>query len=86
MKTLKDFENYFHANIFNVIKEANENTDCRGYGILLPHYSINTSAIRGEELDWLWSELEEGHGISMQVSQYDDLVIFTDQYEGEFDI
>ena len=92
MKTTQDFIDYCHANLPVVIESANNNTDCLGFGILMGNYSINTMDIRnGEEIAaetfyFEWDEIEHKYGIMMAVSQYDDLIIFTDQYNGEYDV
>jgi len=56
--------------------ETSENQDDK-YIILLGHYSINIQSHYkdGEECDNDWNDFEEAIGASMEVNDYDDLVI-----------
>jgi hypothetical protein len=82
------FKKFVADNIRQTKKEANKNSDSPGYGILLPHYSINTSGWTDEEyekLDWYWQLIETRYNVTLAVSQYDDLVIFTCKYSGDYE-
>lgn len=89
MKTLDQFETFLRDNIQATINEANNNSDCPGYGILMPNYSINTMDIRNEsiedsyELCFIMDEIEQEFNVSISVSDYDDLVIMTEKYESD---
>ena len=84
MKTLDQLETFLRDNIQAIIKEANNNTDCPGYGILMPNYSINTmDMLEQEDLDGindLLNEFEQELNVTISVSDYDDLVIMTEKY------
>jgi len=81
MKIIEDFKKFMEDNMKHAIEEANSNIDCPGFAILMPNYSVNTRDFRGEELDWLWDELQQEYGVALEVSDFDDLVVYTDQYE-----
>ena len=69
--------------ISNLINDANNNQDCKGYCIVFGNYSIN---VPGEDQEDFWNELEEiqdQYNVYFSVSDYNDLVMETEEYECE---
>jgi hypothetical protein len=70
-------------NIGAIIKDANSNTYCKGYGIIFGNFSINIPPADQEQF---WEELEEiqqEHNIYFSVNDYNDLVVETEERESE---
>lgn len=75
--------NYFTALLdIDSIKKEIESGET--YIILLPHYSINIQSkySDGEECDNDWNDFEDQIGHTMEVNDYDDLII--DLTESEY--
>lgn len=76
---LKDIK----SQIQELINDANNNMDCKGYTIVFGNYSINIPPVDQEEF---WEELEEiqqEYNVWFEVSDYNDLVMTTEEYENE---
>jgi len=70
-------------NIEKIIERANENQDIKGYDIVFGNYSINVSP---DKRDDFWNDLDDiqqDYNVSFSVTDYDDLAIYTSEYEGD---
>jgi len=70
-------------NIQKIIERANENQDIKGYDIVLSGYSVKVSP---DKRDDFWNDLEkieQKYSVAFSVTDYDDLAIYTSEYEGE---
>ena len=71
------------TNISGLIKEANNNLDCKGFIIVFGNYSIN---IPGEDQNNFWEDiqdLEDDNNVSFSVNDYNDLCLTTEEYQDE---
>jgi hypothetical protein len=76
---LSDIKNQINQ----LIKDANNNLDCPGYAIVFGNFSINIPPVDQEDF---WEELEEiqqKHNVWFEVSDYNDLVMTTEEYNSE---
>jgi hypothetical protein len=71
------------SQIDRIIKDANNNADCKGFAIVFGNFSIN---IPEQDRDGFWEEMDtigEEHSLYFMVNDYNDLCLTTDQYEAE---
>lgn len=67
----------------DLINAANDNADCKGYGIIFGNYSINIPFEDQEEFFEELEDIQQEHNVYFSVSDYNDLVMETEEYESE---
>ena len=75
-------------NIDYLIESANNNSDCKGYGIICSALNIPNDINPDTEENIFWEDMEEiemegEKFVSFAVSDYNDLVIYTSEYNEE---